>query len=234
MRILMLLLLMVQFPMQAFADEKPATITVHGEAVTKTPPDQVTLPVTIKEENIKLKAAKEKHDEKLRELLKLAENTGIEKTNAQTRYTSINPLYDYIGNGQQKLRGYQVETSVDFKITDLLKLGNFINDVINLGITNIGNVSYSLSNEAKIKEDTLAQALENAHTKASHLASVAKLSVDKPLDIIEGEPMINRPIHPMYMGGVAMVAAKTMDSAAEMPTGLIEIHQSVTVTYLLK
>lgn len=217
------------------ADEKPGTMTVHGEAITKAAPDEVTLPVTIREENINIKAAKEKHDKKLNDLLKLAETMGIAKDDIQTSFTSISPQYDYRDHGKPKLLDYRVETSIDFRLDDISKLADFLDRVINLGITEIGDVSYSLKNEERIKEDTLAKAMTKAYEKAMRLATAAKVTLDKPVAIEEGGNVVNRfPPRPVrMMASMAMPMASSAPTP-ELPAGLIEVQQDVTVTYQLK
>lgn len=211
------------------------TITVHGEATTRVAPDRVTLPVTIHEENINLKLAKDKHDKKLVDLLKAAEELGISKENIQTSYTSINPQYDYPAHGKPKLLNYQVETSIDFKLDDISKLGDFMNKIIEAGITQIGDVSYSVKDEQKIKEDTLVTALNQAYEKASRLASTAKVEIDKPVEIDEGNVRENPyPPRPMAFANVAMRVSGQANPSAELPEGLVEIHQDVTVVYRIK
>src|SRR6185369_5370593 len=111
-KLFLLPLLLLPFSVQA--DDKIQIITVHGEATTKTAPDQVSLPVTIREENTAVSEAKAAHDKKLSALLRLAENTGIARDDIQTGYTAINPLYDYNQGNKPKLRGYEAQTTVEF------------------------------------------------------------------------------------------------------------------------
>lgn len=235
MRLVVLALLLL--PLGALADEKSNILTVRGEAVSKVAPDQVTLPVTVREENVNAKVAKERQDEKLRGLLKLAESTGIDKNDIQTSYTSVNPLYDYPRNEKPKLRSYQVETSINFTLNDISKLGDFMNGVIELGITDMGSVSYSVKDEEKIKEQTLAKALEKAYEKATLMASVAKVSIDRPIIISEEEAQVNYPPRPRplrFMAAMAAGATEPMQAAPDLPSGLMEVRQAVTVTYQIK
>src|SRR5271156_3800895 len=124
-----LILLVCLLPLTAHAEEKerPPSLTVHGEAVIKLAPDQVTLPVTVRDESVNLRTAKERHDEKLRALLKLAADAGIPKDKIRTNYTSVNPQYDISNDttGRPRLKGYEVQTSVEFTLTDIGKLGKF-------------------------------------------------------------------------------------------------------------
>jgi uncharacterized protein YggE len=221
-------------------DDRPIvnTITVHGEAVTKIAPDEVTLPVTVRSENTSLKAAKEKHDEKLRKLLALAQKEGIAKDKIQTSYTSISPEYDTDNDTPtptRHIRGYTAETSIEFKLTDMSKLADFMNGVVDAGIDDIGSVQYGLQDEDKVKEDTLVEAMQHASQKATRIAEAAKVSIDKPIIIDEGDVDISRPMPPRPMFRMAMVANAAMAPASpDLPAGLIEIHQTVTVTYQLK
>lgn len=229
----LLLLLALTLPLCAQAEDKPInTITVHGEATTKIAPDQVTLPVTIREENISLRTAKDRHDEKLRKLLQLATDTKIDKDDIQTSYTSTEPLYDYDHGNTPRLRGYGVQTSIDFTLHNTSDLGGFMNKIIDLGITEIGSVSYSLRDQKKIAIDTLAKAVDNAYEKASRIAAQAKVGLDKAVVIQEGNAEV-RPIRPMPMMR-AMAVSSDIAQPPAMPAGLTEVHQAVTITYQLK
>ncbi len=231
-------LFVLLLPVSAMAEEgiKANTMTVRGEAVIKVAPDQLTLPVTVHEENTTLRVAKDRHDDKLRKLLKLAGDLGIPKEKIQTSFTAVNPIYDYEKDSTRpRLRGYRVETSLDFKLTDFAKLGDFMNGIINAGIEEIGSVSYSLQDEDKIKNDALNLAMEHARDKASRLADTAKVTLDKPLVIDEGDGDIQRPMPPRPMGRMMMaMTAAVAPAPPELPSGVIEIRQSVTVTYALK
>lgn len=227
------LLVALTLPLCAQAEDKVVpSITVRGEAVTKLPPDQVTLPVTVHEENLSLKAAKEKHDDKLRRLLKLAADSGIAKDDIRTSYTSTQPQYDYVQNSTvPRLRGYSVQTSIDFTLHNTALLGEFINKVIELGINETGNATYSLSNEKQVEIDTLVKAVANAYEKASRIAAEAKVSVDKPITISESNAHVYQPVRPMMM---MAAKAEMAGGAPEMPAGLTEVRQDVTITYQLK
>ena len=147
---------------------------------------------------------------------------------------SVNPQYDYDPNKSPKLRAYQVESTINFTLGDISHLGSFMNDIIDLGITSFGNAYYALHDEEKAKEDALSKAMENAYQKASRLAATAKLTLDKPVAIEEGEIITHRPIHPapMYARPSGMMAMSSPQP--ELPAGIIDIHQDVTVTYQLK
>jgi uncharacterized protein len=233
------ILLFALLPLAATAEDNSAlkanTMTVRGEAVTKVAPDQLTLPVTVREENPNLQAAKKRHDEKLTGLLALAEKNGIPKDKIETSAMQINPVYDYEKDSSRpRLRGYEVETSLEFRLTDFAKLGDFMNGVIGLNIDTIGSINYCLQDEEKVKDDTLNHAMEHAYAKASRLAATAKVTLDRPFIIEEGDVDIQRPPfpRPMFMNRLTGIAAPAQ--APELPPGLIEIHQTVTVTYSLK
>lgn len=225
-------------PLAAPAEEsgfKANTMTVHGEAVTRVAPDELTLPVTVREENATLGVAKQRHDDKLRRLLNLASEAGIPKEKMQTSFTGVTPVYDYdSGSTRPRLRGYQVQTAIEFRMTDFAKLGNFMNGIIALGIDAVGSVNYGLQDEQKVKDDTLNLAMQHAYDKAVRLAGTAKVTLDKPLVIEEGDAQMQSPMPPRPMMFAARAMAPVASQPPELPAGLIEVRQSVTVTYSLK
>ncbi len=221
-----------------YAEEKSGILTVRGEAVTRIAPDQATLSVTVHGEDAGLKQAKEKHDNKLRTVLKLAAEMDIPKEKIQTSYTSTSPTYTYDKErAKQVLSGYQVRTSLEVVVTDLDKVSIFMQKLVNAGVDQMGNITYGLQDERKVKEDTLLKAVGYAYEKASRLAATAKVTLDKPLAIEEGGTEMSR--RSPRFGGVPMPGAVLMERASlpappDLPEGLMEIRQNVTVTYSLK
>lgn len=235
----LIVLVLLALPLASLAAEdniKANTMTVRGEAITKIAPDLVTLPITIRQEEETLQIAKSRHDDKLGKLLKLASDLGIPKDKIETSYTSVEPVYNYEKDSSRpRLRGYQVQTSLNFKLTDFSKLSDFMNGAIAIGIENIGSVSYSLQDEDKVKNDTLNLAMEHAAEKAARLAATAKVTLDKPLIIDEGDVSIERPqLLAKPMGRMRFEGAASASASPDLPAAIIEIRQSVTVTYSLK
>jgi uncharacterized protein YggE len=234
MRFLVLVLFFL-VPMSAIADEKASTITVQGEAIKEVKPDKATLRVTVNEEKPLLTEAKQEHDKKLRILLKLAQDVGVEKDKIQTGYAAITPVYDYIEN-KKHLRGYEVQTSLSFVFTDLSKPARFMDQVLNAGIDTVDGINYGIQNEDSLKKEMLSSSVKNAYDKASLIAEAAKVTIDKPLTIEEGGiQWLVQPMSPPRPRMKGMVTAANITMASpELPSGLIEIRQNVTITYLLK
>jgi uncharacterized protein YggE len=220
-------------------DMKPGVISVRGEAVIRVAPDLVMLSVTVREEDPKLAHAKEKHDRKLNSLLGLAAKLGIPKSAIQTSYTETSPVYDYQTSAistttRPTLRGYQVQTTLEFRITDFSLLGDFMSGVTEAGIDQMGSVNYSLQNESNLKENTLVSALQNAHDKAARLAATANVTLGAPLQIQEEGAEIASPVMPHSMAPRAMLMSAASVPQPELPAGLVELRQSVAVSYQIK
>lgn len=209
------------------------TITVTGEATTRHTPDQVTLPVTIYTENAVLNKAKEENDRKLQIVLNLAREHGIPKEKLQTAYTSIEPRYDYSDN-KQVFRGYVANTMLNITLTDVSRLGAFMQALVDAKIDRLGSVSFTLQNDDKAKSDTLLKALANAKAKADGLSAAAGQKLGNPLRIVEGSAdMMPPPPMPYPMMAKAAMAEDARNAGAQLPSGLIEVRQNVTVTYTM-
>ena len=234
MRLLLGLLAML-LPLGAAAEEKLATLMVHGDAVVRFAPDEVTLPVTVRVEDASLPAAKKRHDEKLRAVLDLALQAGVPRERLQTDRTSVLPLYDYARDSTRpRLRGYQVETEVSLRLSDFAALAPLMEAMVNAGVDTIGNVTYSLHDEEKAKEEALAEAMDHAHAKAERLAQSAKVTFDRPWTIEESPPEIARPFPRPLRMSAKMPGIMASPAPPDLPSGRIEIRQEVVVTYRLK
>lgn len=218
------------------ADATPVrSLTVSGEAVANTPPDQAVLPFTVQTEHKDLKTAKQLNDEKIKKLLALAKKYGVDPADMRTNYTNIQPQYDYVQNSKPKLRGYQALASLQFKLSPLEKVAGFMDEAVAAGIDRVDGIQYTLKDDQKLREETMLKALTHASEKAKRMASTLSMELGKPLQINESSTVnYPQPPMPMMMARAAMADGAEMKSAPDLPAGTIEIRQNVTVNYEIK
>lgn len=222
------------------ADNGAATplrqMSVTGEAMEKFAPDQAVLPITVQTEDKDLKIAKTKNDEKIRAVLAIAKKYNIAATDMQTSYTSVQPQYNYLPNtNKPQLRGYQASASLQFKLSPLDKVAGFMDEVVKAGVDRVDGIQYTLKDDQKNREDVMLKALVNAASKATKMAATLHVTLGAPLQVSEsGGVNYPQPVPYMARGVMAMAAAPEMKSAPDLPSGEIEIRQTVNVTYELK
>ena len=232
------------------ADElKPVrSITVTGVAERKVVPDEAHLSVNLNAQAPKLADAKSAHDAKLKKLLGLAREAGIDEKKVRTQSSGVQPVYRYendpkTGRNTRRLDGYRVQTAVDITVGDTSKLGGLMDAVTAAGFEQGANAEwgdlistyYTLSNPEKIRDEILAEAIANAKQKAVKMAAAVSANVAGVVQLNEtGAPTLDfpRPMRPMAFGlGVAKVAES---SGVVPPAGEQEVNTSVTVMFELK
>ncbi len=245
MRSILLILIVSVFAVSAMAADlvPQRMVTVNGAAERKIVPDEAHVNVNVSGLDGKLDAAKVQHDKKLKEVIKIAKDNGVDEKQIKTQHSSIQPQYTY-ENNKRIFKGYQVQTALDITVKDTGKLGELVDKLssakLETGNANewqsMLNVNYSLSNPDKVRDELLADAIKNARAKAENMASAAGASVGNVIAINEGgTPNIVFPPMPMVramaMKGGAEMAA---DVSMAPPAGEQQVNASVTVSFELK
>ena len=203
------------------------TITVQGTA-------SITVTPTIAYVNIGVAtfdkdAAKAQSDnaEKMDKVYKALEDLGISKDKIKTVSYYISPRYDYTIN-TSVLTGYDVVNGIQVTVEDLAKVSQVLDMTVAQGVNQTSSISFGITD--KENEETylkaLAEAVDNAKGKAAALASAAGLTVDKPLQIIEGS---QANVYPIYSNSYE--SAKATDTATPISGGELMVEANVTLVY---
>ncbi|MES2984876.1 MAG: SIMPL domain-containing protein [Pseudomonadota bacterium] len=216
------------------------SITTSGQAERKIAPDQAHVNVNVSALNVKLDAAKAEHDKKLRDVMAIAKKAGIDEAQMKTLNASVQPQYSY-DNNKRSFRGYQVQTALDITVKNIDTVGELIEKLTGAGLENganaewgnLINVSYTIGNPDKIRDDMLVDAIKNARAKAESMAAAAGGSVGSVIQINEGSaPQFNFPVPMMARAMVA--SAPMMEKSVAPPVGEQDVNANVTVIFELK
>lgn len=226
----------------AAADMVPVRmITVTGQTERKVVPDQAHVNVNVSGLEPKVDAAKASHDKKLKDVIAIAKANGIDEAQIRTQHSSMQPQYTYENNKRQ-FRGYMVQTALDITVKKTENLGPLMDKLsaakLETGNANewqgFMNVSYTIAEPEKIRDQMLADAIKNAREKAENMASAAGTKVGRVYAIQEGNaPSFAFPAVPMMAR--AMKAEMASDAAGGMapPAGEQQLNASVTVSFEL-
>jgi uncharacterized protein len=168
---------------------------------------------------------------------------GIAAGDIQTQYSSLMPRYRYdstvtngVSVGKQVFEAYEAQTSLQVTVRALDKVGEVLQQLTEVGIDRLGNVSYGLVDERPVKERVITEAVQNARRKADIAAAAMGVSVGNVLGFQEsGAQFVPMP---MVMNAPMMQKAYAMDGAgapqSAPPAGDIEVSQGVSITYSIK
>ncbi|AKH68320.1 hypothetical protein IMCC21906_00627 [Spongiibacter sp. IMCC21906] len=158
-------------PMVALAASLPDQphIVVAAEGEVEAVPDIAHLHLQISETRDTASAAKAEVDKRTKMALNAAREQGVSEENIRASQIRVYPDYEW-NEGKRLLRGQRVERTVELKLTDLSRYGSLLDGLVLAGITELGSVSFDLSNLDELVGQALEAAVANAKAKAEVLA----------------------------------------------------------------
>ncbi|QEJ94719.1 DUF541 domain-containing protein [Treponema phagedenis] len=221
----------------------PRTISVSGSATVYAEPDEATISFSLYTKEQNLAAAKEKNDALLANAHKVFSTYAIVPKDIRLDHVNIRPDYRYDRDGVRIFLGYAVEQNISVTLKALKNYEALLTDILKVGVDRINNVSFSVQDSRKYKDEARINAIQTAEEKAELFCSApknngVKLSLGKVLSI-------NETASNMYSSGISNVYSqrqvlyKTEEGADASaggitPMGQIPIRAEVFVTFELK
>lgn len=211
--------------------EMKRTVSVRGEGVMTTAPDQVRLSVSVNTRGENASAAMKSASTKTAEILTVLKNLGVEEKNIQTSRVNVSPTYDYSKQIQPPpIVGYNAanDFTVLFKGKLMEKVGEFMDKAAAAGATNFGALQYETSRQRELEREAMKKAADDAKARAEVLAKQLGASLGPVVTIAEsatgGGPV------PMMMKGAMMEA----NAGAPVMQGELSLRAEVSVVFELK
>jgi len=163
--------------------EKKSTFDVTGVGEAVVVPDEAKISLGVEETASTVDAAQERVDNKMKALQDSLDELGIDKKDIQT--TSYNVYPDY-GRGRV-VQGYRGSSRVEVKFMDFSVINSAIAKAGELGLNQVGQLSFGLSDEAEDKglSEAREKAVKSAKKKAKELAKLAGVNLGKVVNVEE-------------------------------------------------
>ena len=213
-------------------------ISINTFANSEVAPDvaELSIDVTTYDSKSMQKATLENKEisEKVIELLKAQINTQNGDFIKTTNF-SATPLYKYSGN-KRSFDKYQVSNSVVVRTKSIDKVGSMIDKSIELGATNVNNLTFSVSDYEAQCNKLLSEATKKAVSRANAVASNAPTTLNgvRTMDV---SCSVNNNVRPRYRVMMYNKALGT-DVAESAPTtiekGVVKIHANVNASFFVK
>lgn len=156
-------------------DDCDTCISIVGKAKLTLKPDMATIKVCIEKFNEDMNTSKNQNMTLLNDVMNALKEQGINENAITLDYFSAHPSYDYTISHQPV--GFYSKSCFSFQVENLEEIPNYISTLTENGVTDICNICYSLSNIEEEYNNALAQALENAKTKAVQLLGSENLKI---------------------------------------------------------
>ena len=154
----------------ALADEarqREAVITVTGQGHASIAPDMAIVTLSVVKDAKAAQDALDQNSKAMGAVLATLKNSGIADRDLQTTGFAIQPQYtfptDKNGQAQQPvLNGYQVTNGLTVRVRDLTKLGAIIDQAVNLGVNQGGDIQFTNDNPDAVLREARKMAVADA------------------------------------------------------------------------
>jgi uncharacterized protein len=170
---------------QQAPSQPEARLIVVGEGSVRVAPEhaQVTTGVTTKANTVK--QATDANSKLMAAVTAALVQSGIAQQDIQTSRFSIQPLYTNEPRAEPKLAGYSVSNQVTLKIREIEKIGDILDRLITVGVTDVSNIAFLVSDPSKALDHAREAAIGDARRKAEVYAHAAGLRVGQIVWITE-------------------------------------------------
>ena len=213
-------------------DQDSAGITVSGSGSAFGEPDVAVLTLGVQAEAPTVAEARSEAAEAMDATLQALKDGGVEEKDIQTTRFSIDPRYDFRGDGPPKLTGFFVENLVTVKIREIDNTGDLIDAAATAGgdLIRIQNLRFTIDDPSALEDEARVAAMEEAKSKGETLAAVAGVSLGAPRSISESGGVSRF----AFEEGVAFAALPAADASTPIETGQLEVRVQVQVVYGLE
>lgn len=175
---------------QMRADEHHNLI-VNGEGMIQAAPDQATITLGVRTENVDPAIAQQENAILIANVLTALAALGIPDEHIKTTDYRIEPQYDF-KDGKEFFRTYNVTHMIEIQTNQIDKVGSIVDTAVKNGANSVSNVRFSLSNPELVYNQALSISLKNAYQKAMAITQTIRTTLDPiPLKVTEltGESM---------------------------------------------
>jgi len=159
-------------------------IEVSGMASVLSVPDRFSFSLSIVQKGKVAAELNEAIVEKTNTVVQALFEIGVDKKAVQSLQVQFNPWVEYNGQTQEQ-KGFILSRQVEVTLKTLEQYEQAIDAVLNIGISNINQFSYTDSRAEENYEVALKQALLNAKQRATDMAKVLDLKLAGVVSISE-------------------------------------------------
>jgi len=204
------------------------SFTITGEGKVTGVPDVAKIQLGYSIEKKTVAEAQKDNTTKMNAIIdKLKKDFKIDPKDIQTVNYYISPQYDW-SNGKQSLRGYLVSQDIAVKVRQLDSVSKVLDAAGNIGLNQVGNLTFEIDNPEKLKQAAREIALKQAKDKAEALANVVGVKLGKVISFSESS---SQPMPPIYSSYKLDAGVGGGGASPSIESGSNEITITATVEY---
>jgi len=213
----------------AFADQ---TVVVSGTGETLVTADTAVVSLGVSVRNKDALKAQSAANEVIAAIRAALTGAGFDEEDISTGYISLYAVYDY-SKEIEEVSAYNASSSLAVQVKDMSRTGEVIDLAFGAGANTLDGITFSVSDDAAARAESLKAAVADAKAKAAVLAEAAGLGELEIVSIQEGSVY-------SFDSGVNNFSRKAagteeaMDSPTVVRAAKICVSAGVTVTFKAK
>lgn len=234
MKRLLLVAALALVPAAAFAGQaapsslEPVVVTT-GEGVVQAVPDRAWITIGAESRAATAREAQQRNTDAMRPVQDRLRAAGVPADAIRTIGYDLQYEWDYV-NGKRVGRGYVARNTIEVRVDDLARVGDYLEIATGSGATSLGGIRFDLKDRPRVERDAVRLAVIDARQKADAAAAGAGRAVDRIVRIDQTGMSAPAPPRPLFRADAAQAA----DSTPPISAGQIEIRANVTLTAVLK
>ncbi len=209
-------------------------IWVTGEGKVTATPDLMLITLGIESQETTVAVAQSKAVQAMDAVKKILIEQGIAEKDIQTQYFNISRVTRWLQTeNKEEVIGYRVTNTVTVKVRQLNKAGTIIDAVTAAAgdLTRINGVSFTVEDPTPFENQAREKAIKDAMAKATQIATLAGITLDKPTYISVGS---NSPGPIRVFDAYNEKAVGAAVPTTSISPGELEIQATVTIVYGIK
>ncbi|MGH9971457.1 MAG: SIMPL domain-containing protein [Pyrinomonadaceae bacterium] len=190
-------------------------VMVTGDSIVQAQPDTAIITVSVVTQNKRALDAQQENASKSDAVVRALKAAAGPGSEVKTSGYSLQPQRVYRENQPPTITGYEARNSVTVTLSDLTKVGAVIDATSQAGANDIAGISFTLRKDRPARDAALAQATQEAVSKARVVAQALGGRVVRIVEVQEEGLM--RPM-PVYEAKMDRIAAQSMQTPIEVGT----------------
>lgn len=202
-------------------------ITVEGNGKITLTPDLARINVGVTFQGATALKAQGGASAAMARIIAAVKAKGIADADLASQWVSLQPQYDYTNSGTTPPRviGFQANQSLSIKVHKIETSGDVIDAAVGAGATDVGGISFSVSDPAAATAQARTAAITDAKARAKSLADAAGVSLGAAISITE----VSSPsVTPYPYQDKAAVGAPSNPTPIQVGTTEVEVDVQVT------
>lgn len=206
-----------------------ALVVTAGHAVVEAVPDRAWVSITAESRASSPREAQNRNAGAMKPVHDKLRAAGVPADAIRTTFYDLQQEWDYV-DGRRVSRGYVARNSIEVRVDEIDRVGEFLELAVGSGATSVGGVRFGLKDRARLERDALRLAVADARARAEAAAAGAGRTIDRVVRI-EEHGVVSPPIP---MPRVALQEAAQVAAAPPISPGQLELRANVTLTAVLK